>query len=540
MINELDFFNKATLRICSSLDIGEVAQECLDYLTSYIPLDGVMMSYYNEKTNSFVIMAIKSALPLNTKIKIISMPPEAPRLLQRVKNTVRIFNMTEEYLIPFTIWKALGVVDKSSLVLFTWSKGHRLGQIDFFVNGRNRYTEEHARLINLLYNPFCIAMANSLQYQDIVNIKDLFSDDIRQMRHELKQASDTEIIGSGGGLRHVMEAVSQVAPLTTPVLLLGETGVGKEIIANKIHYSSPRKDGPFVKINCGAIPEGLIDSELFGHEKGAFTGAISRQYGRFERAHKGTIFLDEVGDLPASVQVRLLRVLQEKEIERVGGTKPVKVDVRVIAATHGDLESMVREGAFREDLWFRLNVFPIHIPPLRERKSDIPMLIHYFIMNKSRELNLRINPELAPGAMERLMAYDWPGNVRELQNIVERALIQMRITDPSRPISFDEFPSAADSTAGRFGPERDRMLLPLNQAVKLHIQAALVRTGGRIQGKDGAAELLQINANTLRHRMRTLGIPFGRQQKKLKATCVKNGHQYPIDIPRPNSYNINK
>ncbi|HNY66817.1 MAG TPA: sigma 54-interacting transcriptional regulator [Deltaproteobacteria bacterium] len=510
-VDETDFFKQATLRICSSLDIGEVAQECLDFLKSYIPLDGVMMSYYDPKTETFTIMTIRTAIPLNTHIKSIPMPPDGPRLFEKVKNTVRIFNITEEYSIPFTIWKTLGLVEKSSLVLFTWFRGRRLGQIDFFVRGRNRYTDEHARLIELLEKPFSIAMANNLQYQDIVNIKDLFSDDIRQLRHELKQASGTEIIGANGGLQNVMKVVDQVAPLTTPVLLLGETGVGKEIIANRIHYSSPRREGPFVKINCGAIPEGLIDNELFGHEKGAFTGALSQVPGRFERAHQGTIFLDEVGDLPLSVQVRLLRVLQDKEIERVGGTRPIRVDVRIIAATNRNLEDLVREGSFREDLWFRLNVFPVNIPPLRERKQDIPVLVHHFIMSKSRELNLRVNPELAPGTMESLLAYDWPGNVRELQNKVERALIRTRIVDPAQPLSFEEFAPPEDSAAGRFQPEQGATILTLDQAMKQHIQTALEIAHGRIKGRGGAAELLEINPNTLRHRMRSLGIPYGRR-----------------------------
>ena len=515
MINNLDFFNEATLRICSSLDIGEVAEDCLTYLGSYIPLDGIMMSYYDEENRSLIIMTIKSKIPLNTKIKVIPLPPEGAEIFKKRRYTVKIFNNTKEYLVSSLLWQTLGLLDKSSLALSTWFKGRRLGQVIFFVRGTDRYTEEHARLINLLYNPFCIAMANSLQYQEVVNIKDLFSEDVRQMRHELKQISDHEIIGSSGGLRKVMESVSQVAPLTTPVLLIGETGTGKEIIANKIHYSSPRKDGPFIKINSGAIPESLIDSELFGHEKGAFTGAHSRLHGRFERAHLGTLFLDEVGELPASAQVRLLRVLQEKEIERVGGIKPIKVDVRIIAATHRNLEDLVRRGSFREDLWFRLNVFPIHIPPLRERKADIPTQIHYFIMNKARELNLRINPEMAPGTMERLMTYDWPGNVRELQNIVERALIRMRFSDPSQPLSFDEFSLPLDSQYCRLPPEPGNTFLPLDQVMKQHIQAALNMTNGRIQGKGGAAELLGVNANTLRHRMLMLGIPYGRRTVKI-------------------------
>ena len=514
MINKLDFFNEATLRICSSLDMGEVAQECLNYLESYIPLDGIMMSYFDEEHLALRIMTIKSKIPLNTGVKVIPLPPEGAEIFKKRRFQIKIFNNTQEYLVSSLLWQTLGLLDKSSLVLSTWFKNRRLGQVIFFVRGTDHYTEEHADLIKLLYNPFCISMANSLQYQEVVNIRDLFSEDVRRMRHELKQISDHEIIGASGGLRNVMESVAQVSPLNTPVLLMGETGTGKEIIANRIHYSSPRKDGPFVKINSGAIPEGLIDSELFGHEKGSFTGAHSQLHGRFERAHQGTLFLDEVGELPASAQVRLLRVLQEKEIERVGGTKPIKIDVRVIAATNRNLEELVRNGSFREDLWFRLNVFPVQLPPLRKRKADIPTLIHYFIMNKSREWNLRINPELAPGTMERIMAYDWPGNVRELQNAVERALIRMRVSDPSQPMSFDEFSISQESQPASLPAEPSKAFPTLDQVMKQHIQAALQMTNGKIQGKGGAAELLGVNANTLRHRMLMLDIPYGRRAGK--------------------------
>jgi len=208
--------------------------------------------------------------------------------------------------------------------------------------------------------------------------------------------------------------------------LLGETGTGKEVFANAIHYSSPRKNGPFIKVNCGAIPETLLDSELFGHEKGAFTGAVSQKRGRFERANKGTIFLDEIGELPAPAQVRLLRVLQTKEIERVGGATSIPVDVRIISATNRNLQEMIASGRFREDLWFRLNVFPIMIPPLRQRREDIPALVHHLIERKSKELKLTGRPVLAPGAIDRLMAHEWPGNVRELENMIERSLIQHR------------------------------------------------------------------------------------------------------------------
>lgn len=512
MMNEMEFFNQATLRICSSLDINEVAQECLDFLENHIPLDGVVVTYYDEKNRSLVLMAIKSRITLNTQTRIIPVSEEGHQAYKKIKDPVLILNNTGKRPITLPMRTTLGLADKSSIILFLSMKGQRMGQIDFFARGSTRFTKEHARLIHLLYKPFSIAMANSLQYQEIVNIKNLFTQDIQQMYTELAQSSESEIIGAGGGLQNVMGAIAQVAPLNTPVLLLGETGVGKEIIANRIHYSSPRSKGPFVKINCGAIPEGLIDSELFGHEKGAFTGAVAKKSGRFERAHEGTLFLDEVGDLPASAQVRLLRVLQEKEIERVGGTKPVKVDVRIIAATHRDMAVLVREGSFRLDLWFRLNVFPIIIPPLRERKPDIPNLVRHFIMSKSKELNLGFNPELAPGTMERLMAYDWPGNVRELQNLVERALIQSRIKGSSQPLRFEEVALPSDPKMAQDLPQAKDAFLSLDEAMKLHIKSALDLAHGKIHGKGGAAEILKINPNTLRHRMRMLGIPYGRKE----------------------------
>jgi transcriptional regulator with GAF, ATPase, and Fis domain len=260
-------------------------------------------------------------------------------------------------------------------------------------------------------------------------------------------------------------------------------------------------------VNCGAIPETLLDSELFGHEKGAFTGAISQKRGRFERADKGTIFLDEIGELPAQAQVRLLRVLQEKEIERVGGTSSIRVDIRVISATNRNLQEMVASGRFREDLWFRLNVFPIMIPPLRQRREDIPALVHHFIDRKSKELKLTRRSVLAPGAMERLMAYDWPGNVRELQNLIERALIQSR----AGILSFE---TVSGVQAGREVTREvnpNQTLLSLEESNFQHIRQALEMAGGKINGPGGAAQILGLNPNTLRSRMNKLGIPYGRR-----------------------------
>ena len=305
-------------------------------------------------------------------------------------------------------------------------EGNSIGELGLLADGLNQYNNEHARLLRLLHEPFAIAMSNALKHKEVIRFKDMLADDNRYLHGQLRELSGDEIVGSQFGLKAVMDMVNQVAPLDSPVLLLGETGTGKEVIANAIHYSSPRKDGPFIKVNCGAIPETLLDSELFGHEKGAFTGAISQRRGRFERADKGTIFLDEIGELPLQAQVRLLHVLQKKEIERVGGTSSIPVDIRIISATHRNLEEMIASGRFREDLWFRLNVFPITIPPLRQRREDIPALVHHFIDRKSMELKLTERPVLAPGAIDRLIAYDWPGNVRELENMIERALIQHR------------------------------------------------------------------------------------------------------------------
>jgi transcriptional regulator with GAF, ATPase, and Fis domain len=322
--------------------------------------------------------------------------------------------------------------------------------------------------------------------------------------------SGDEIVGAEFGLGGVMALVQQVAPLNNPVLLLGETGVGKDVIANAIHYSSPRKDGPFIKVNCGAIPETLLDSELFGHEKGAFTGAISQRRGRFERADRGTIFLDEIGELPPQAQVRMLRVLQYKEIERVGGSNPISVDIRLIAATNRNLEEMVKARQFREDLWFRLNVFPIHIPPLRERKDDIPALVHHFVGRKSRELRLPVPPPLAAGIIDRLMAYHWPGNVRELENVIERALILSK----GDPLVFDDLfvVKSGDRPSIPTGPQGQP--LNLNELISRHIRRVLEIAEGKVHGKGGAAELLGVNPSTLRNRMNQLGILYGRKSAR--------------------------
>ena len=284
-------------------------------------------------------------------------------------------------------------------------------------------------------------------------------------------------------------------------------------MANAIHESSNRKDKPFIKVNCGAIPESLIDSELFGHEKGAFTGAVSQRRGRFERANQGTIFLDEIGELPMAAQVRLLRVLQQQEIERVGGSDPIPIDVRIISATHRNLEEMVRSGQFREDLWFRLNVFPIIIPPLRQRPEDIPALVSHFMEKKAKELNIWQLPTLASGSMERLQAYAWPGNVRELENLVERELIQSQIRGDEQLLTFSNLSTSQNEPLKKQHIDRSEAIYSLDDIVAEYIKHVLTHTRGKVEGAGGAAELLRVHPSILRARMKKLGIPFGRKSE---------------------------
>jgi transcriptional regulator with GAF, ATPase, and Fis domain len=287
---------------------------------------------------------------------------------------------------------------------------------------------------------------------------------------------------------------------------------GPNHISRAVHDFSPRRGGPFITVNCGAIPQSLMDSELFGHEKGAFTGASSRKRGRFERADGGTILLDEVGELSHEAQIRLLRVLQEKEIERVGGTQPVHVNIRVVAATHRNLEDMVRTGSFREDLYYRLNVFPIRIPPLRDRKGDIELLVKHFVKRKSLEMGRRLVPILSSGALENLMAYDWPGNVRELEHAVERGLI----LNQGRMLTFDDEFSIPKARSTMAPPIADNLGDPtIDRIVANHISKVMAHTSGRVEGRYGAARILGLKPGTLRFRMKKLGIPFGRRANLL-------------------------
>ncbi|HTQ37456.1 MAG TPA: sigma-54-dependent Fis family transcriptional regulator [Pirellulales bacterium] len=418
------------------------------------------------------------------------------------------------------------------------------GVLVFVATSTRLFTAEHEELLKVLVEPFTVALENDRRLRELTALREKVEAENRSLLTKLgrNDLSDA-IVGVESGLRGVMDRVSLVARADIPVLILGETGSGKEVLARAIHKQSRRDNGPFLRVNCGAIPPELVDSELFGHERGSFTGATALRKGWFERADRGTLFLDECGELPPAAQVRLLRILQDGTFERVGGERQIHVDVRVVAATHRNLQAMVGEGTFREDLWYRLAVFPIHLPPLRDRPEDIAALAAHFALRAAKRFGLPARTP-TPEDVNLLAKYNWPGNVRELASVIERAAIlgnglKLDVTTalgvvPQTSFSESAWPQLSSPTS-QFSPlPRDFSLpsaqaaiqeshsrpqasriastrpiadfSPLDSAMRQHIEAALQRTRGRIEGPHGAAKLLGINPHTLRARMRKLKI----------------------------------
>ncbi len=512
-VEKNEFFREVTLRISSSLDIEEALRNAFDYLQRFIPIDHMGLQRFDAgRMGIFAVAEVardgvvtftredgSPTFPVDEELVALIRAHEERKTLVSVYNTPDKLPQSALQYFP-------QLASCSVLVLALRINNELQGVVFLSVDGMNRYTPEHSSLIELVKEPMALALSNAWRYHELVRLKDLLAEDNRALSKEIERFSGAQVIGADFGLSPVMDMVRSVAPMSSPVLLLGETGTGKEVIANAIHLSSPRREAPMVRVQCGAIPETLLDSELFGHEKGAFTGAIDRKRGRFERADGGTLFLDEIGELTAEAQVKLLRVLQEKEFERVGGTQTLSVDVRVIVATHRDLAHMVREGRFREDLWYRLNVFPILIPPLRLRQVDIPALAQYFVERKAREMNLERVPRISSEVTERFKAYDWPGNVRELQNVIERALILSR----GGPLVFPELGASTRHRPVLQAAARSPKRQTLEEVAAGHIRQTLADTGGRIAGPGGAAEILAINPSTLRSRMKKLGLKVER------------------------------
>ncbi len=510
MIDEKYFFREATLRICGSLDIEKALWQCLLYIRQYIPASQLSLHLYDRSIGVVETVAYATeAGGHRTSFKSTVPPKIRRRIAERRSVRVWTVEIMGEHEGTRDIARRLNTMDSAAIIMDLVVERNFLGTLIVANDPSIAFTDDDLRLMSLLNQPFAIALTNSIRYRELSRLKDMLADDSRYFQDELRRLAGEEVIGADMGLRNVMQMVRQVAGLDSPVLVLGETGVGKELIAGMIHNLSSRRNGPFIKVNCGAIAGSLMDSELFGHEKGAFTGAIARKRGRFERAHGGTIFLDEIGELSPEAQVRLLRVLQEKEIERVGGMETIKVDIRIITATHRNLKTMMVNGSFREDLYFRLKVFPIEIPPLRQRKDDIAALVHHFVHRKAQEMKLKTIPELAPNAMARLRAYAWPGNVRELENAVERALI----LSPNAALTFNEIDAPQPDPVVQKGSSSIPDTLNLDALMKTHIDRVMHMTNGKVHGPQGAADLLGIHPSTLRHRMRRLGIVFGRKRK---------------------------
>jgi hydrogenase-4 transcriptional activator len=382
---------------------------------------------------------------------------------------------------------------------------------------RAQFQHEHELLLSALLEPLAVAVESDQRIRELTSLREAAEADNRSLLARLGRLDIADsIVGAETGLKEIMEQVKLVARSDTPVLILGETGSGKEVVARAIHTGSRRASAPFLRINCGGISPDLVDSELFGHEQGSFTGAVAERKGWFERADRGTLFLDECGELPLPAQVRLLRVLQDGTFQRVGGEKTLHVDVRVVAATHRDLPAMVASGQFREDLWYRIAVFPVHLPPLRERLTDIPALASHFALRAAKRLGLSaLNPSAED--LQLLVSYNWPGNVRELSAVIERAAIlgEGKRLDVARAlgagaVAVQSAPVGSETPVTLATPAAaspfEQSFPSLDAAMIRHIEAALARTRGRVEGPDGAAAILQINPHTLRSRIRKLRI----------------------------------
>jgi formate hydrogenlyase transcriptional activator len=392
------------------------------------------------------------------------------------------------------------------------TQGRTFGTLNLASRREDAFPHQDVELLQQVAAQIAIAVENALAFKQIDKLKDKLAGEKLYLEEEIRSEFNfEEIVGDSPALKRALAQVELVAPAGTAVLVTGDTGTGKELIARAIHNLSPRRERTFVKINCAAIPSGLLESELFGHERGAFTGALTQKIGRFELADRGTLFLDEVSDLPLELQPKLLRVLQEQEFERLGSNQTQRVDVRIVAATNGDLAKLVAERAFRSDLYYRLNVFPIHIPALRERPEDIPLLVRYFVQKFSRRLNKSV-AYVPAEAMEALVGYAWPGNIRELENFIERAVLLSPGKGLRVPIS-ELKPVAIAASAGNdsapisASPTSSTVSIStLEDAERQHILRALRQTEWRIAGPKGAAAILGMKRTTLQARMRKLGV----------------------------------
>ena len=505
-----------TSKITSNLGMREVLSSIAGNIRAVARGDLVSISLIDEPTGKIRVDALdfpegKGIL----KEDLLITPTET---IQRMIDTLKpaVVSTTSRQAFPPEVRGELELVNaKSICYLPLVNHGRALGVLVIGRITELPFDDDEIDFFSKVAGQIAIAIANALAYEEISQLKDKLALEKLYLEDEIRSEMGFEqIIGNSPALRNVLDLVETVAPSDSTVLLLGETGTGKELIARAIHERSRRNKRTFVKLNCAAIPTGLLESELFGHEKGAFTGAISQKIGRMELADQGTLFLDEVGDIPHEIQPKLLRALQEREFERLGSTHTRRVNVRLVAATNRDLEQMVRDREFRSDLYYRLHVFPIRIPPLRERKEDIPLLVSYFVQKFTRQMQKRIE-SVPVAAVKALTAWDWPGNVRELENFIERAVILTRGRSLEAPLAELHRKNGESAAASKSRAKEPVSAVPANMGAiageyarkqREEIVDALTHCKGRVGGADGAAARLGINRTTLLSRMRKFGL----------------------------------
>jgi transcriptional regulator with GAF, ATPase, and Fis domain len=464
-----------------------------------IPHDCATLAFYDAATGGLVAHFL-SADPADPQRGEVRLPLENSPAGEafRTREPVVLSRMEESNFAPESMRHLTGLGMQSGCWVPLIHRGEAIGTIMVASRLEGTFGQREAEMLTQVADQVAMAVNNALAFRQIQELRDRLGQEKRYLEEEINlERRFEDVVGESASLRRVLREIETVAPTDATVLIQGETGTGKELLARAIHRWSPRSERTFIKVNCAAIPAGLIESELFGHEKGAFTGAIARKIGRLELANEGTLFLDEVGELPLDLQPKLLRALQEKEIERVGGTRPIPVNIRMVAATNRDLAQMVAEKQFRSDLYYRLKVFPVFSPPLRERAGDIPILVRHFVASHSRRMGKHIEtiPEETMAALTR---WQWPGNIRELENFLERAVILTR-----GPVLY--VPLAELEIAGQQGaPEWENSTL--QTAEREHILRALREAQGQIGGPTGAAARLGLIRTTLNSKMKKLGI----------------------------------
>jgi formate hydrogenlyase transcriptional activator len=495
-----------TNRVVTKLELRDLLQETAVSIRQVMQCDSVGVALSNPENRELHIYA-RDFPGHQEKVELV--PPV--QFVEEVFRTGQALNLTKEQLAKETLGMALGIKSLSLWPLI--SRERVLGVLGLGSLRENAFTEDDLAFLGQVANQVALAVENSLAYGEISQLKDRLARENVYLESEIRsELGFEEIVGNSEALRRVLKEVETVAPAESTVLIYGETGTGKELIARAVHNLSSRKSNSFVKLNCAAIPTGLLESELFGHEKGAFTGAVMQRVGRFELAHRGTIFLDEIGEIPLELQPKLLRVLQEREFERLGSTRTLRADARLIAATNRDLKAMVEEQKFRPDLYYRLNVFPVRVPALRERKEDIPSLVRHFVQQFSRRNN-RLIETIPSESMEALIRYQWPGNIRELQNVIERAVIISKgsvLNVPLAELKPDVTSPSVPVIARAKSASHESLQEMLEDTERNQILRALEEANGVIAGPNGAAVRLGVKRSTLQLRMQKLGIRLSR------------------------------